>query len=345
MTGKLVERTQEAQSCFRDEWTVTSKFQLQPKTLAATWTSPFRSNQCDILRSMGCVKSKRSDSLAQNANSTDKFESKSKKSKGEKAYLVHSEIGSPESSPQVNPVLLEYAHRLSEEIVARAVQQWVEIDRRYSDIPYIECDVPWYGKWGWWRGKGWERVEMALVLTPEIQRVIQQGLQSGGSWEYLPAESWNMNELSLTQWWPTLGLDYTWIEPYEPSSSAAKALWSGSWFGDYLHQSWNHAWSKVSSIRYHLSQTLFVPSPRWCQLFCEKSNVPCCQWKSILSSDAAAQPRFTPLTAEVINRSLQNPPSFHQDRNTPSCLAPSGLTNGLKFSLNGLPWDAAAELQ
>ncbi|CAJ1078710.1 small membrane A-kinase anchor protein [Xyrichtys novacula] len=91
---------------------------------------------------MGCVKSKRSDSAAQNANSTDKFEGKSKKSKGEKAYLVHSEMGSPESSPQINPMLLEYAHRLSEEIVARAVQQWVEVDRRYSDIPYIECDVP-----------------------------------------------------------------------------------------------------------------------------------------------------------------------------------------------------------
>lgn len=88
---------------------------------------------------MGCVKSKRSDSSSQNANST---EGKGKKSKGEKAYLVHSDMGSPEISPPINPVLLEYAHRLSEEIVARAVQQWMEVDRRYSDIPYIECDVP-----------------------------------------------------------------------------------------------------------------------------------------------------------------------------------------------------------
>lgn len=88
---------------------------------------------------MGCVKSKRCDSAAQNANSTEKVEGKAR---GEKAYLVHSEVGSPENSPQVNPVLLEYAQRLSEEIVARAVQQWVEVDRRYSDIPYIECDVP-----------------------------------------------------------------------------------------------------------------------------------------------------------------------------------------------------------
>lgn len=91
---------------------------------------------------MGCVKSKKSNSAAQNANSTEKMEGKAKGSRGEKAYLVQSEVGSVESSPQVNPVLLEYAQRLSEEIVVRAVQQWVEVDRRYSDIPYIECDVP-----------------------------------------------------------------------------------------------------------------------------------------------------------------------------------------------------------
>ncbi|XP_008300343.1 small membrane A-kinase anchor protein [Stegastes partitus] len=91
---------------------------------------------------MGCVKSKRNDSAGQNANSTDKAEGKGKGTKGEKAYLVHSEMDSVENSPQVNPVLLEYAQKLSEEIVARAVQQWVEVDRRYSDIPYIECDVP-----------------------------------------------------------------------------------------------------------------------------------------------------------------------------------------------------------
>lgn len=91
---------------------------------------------------MGCVKSKKSDTLAQNANSTEKVESQVKDRKGESVYLVPSETGSPESSPQVNLVLLEYAHRLSEEIVVRAVQQWVEVDRRYSDIPYIECDVP-----------------------------------------------------------------------------------------------------------------------------------------------------------------------------------------------------------
>ncbi|KAM7407835.1 hypothetical protein PAMA_003548 [Pampus argenteus] len=91
---------------------------------------------------MGCVKSKRSDSAAQNANATEKLDGKTKGTKDEKAYLVHSEMDSAEDSPKVNPALLEYAQKLSEEIVTRAVQQWVEVDRRYGDIPYIECDVP-----------------------------------------------------------------------------------------------------------------------------------------------------------------------------------------------------------
>ncbi|XP_014839985.1 PREDICTED: small membrane A-kinase anchor protein [Poecilia mexicana] len=86
---------------------------------------------------MGCVKSKRSAAASQHANSTEG------KPAGEKAYLVGgSAPGLADGSPQVNAALLEYAQRLSEDIVARAVQQWLEVDSRYSDIPYIECDVP-----------------------------------------------------------------------------------------------------------------------------------------------------------------------------------------------------------
>ncbi|XP_076016668.1 small membrane A-kinase anchor protein [Genypterus blacodes] len=97
---------------------------------------------------MGCVKSKRSDSALQNANSSQqKLEGKAKGTKGEKVFLVHAETdaetdGGDGASPQVNPVLLDFAQKLSEEIVARAVQQWAEVEHRYSDIPYIECDVP-----------------------------------------------------------------------------------------------------------------------------------------------------------------------------------------------------------
>lgn len=87
------------------------------------------------------MKSKHRDPT-QNSSSSEKVDGKSGK-QGDKAVLVFSEIGSSvEDSVRVNPVLLDYAQRLSEEIVARAVQQWAEVDSRYSDIPYIECDVP-----------------------------------------------------------------------------------------------------------------------------------------------------------------------------------------------------------
>ncbi|XP_068602885.1 small membrane A-kinase anchor protein [Brachionichthys hirsutus] len=91
---------------------------------------------------MGCVKSKKSQSAARNANSTEKGEGGAKRWRRGGAYLVRSETGSPASGPRVDPALLDYAQRLSEEIVGRAVQQWVEVDRRYCDIPYIECDLP-----------------------------------------------------------------------------------------------------------------------------------------------------------------------------------------------------------
>lgn len=85
-----------------------------------------------LLRTMGCVKSKKKDSSEKGRGHRG----------GEKAYLVLTDQGPQDGLPPVNPVLLDYAQRLSEEIVSRAVQQWVEVDRRYIDIPYIECDVP-----------------------------------------------------------------------------------------------------------------------------------------------------------------------------------------------------------
>ncbi|XP_030642551.1 small membrane A-kinase anchor protein [Chanos chanos] len=89
---------------------------------------------------MGCVKSKRSEPSL-NASSAERVDGRPGRH-GEKAALVYSESGPMDDSLRVNPVLLDYAQRLSEEIVARAVQQWAEVDSRYSDIPYIECDVP-----------------------------------------------------------------------------------------------------------------------------------------------------------------------------------------------------------
>uniref|UniRef100_A0A4W4HJK4 Small membrane A-kinase anchor protein n=1 Tax=Electrophorus electricus TaxID=8005 RepID=A0A4W4HJK4_ELEEL len=86
---------------------------------------------------MGCIKSRYSDAV-QSSSSVEKVDGKPGRERGEKAVLVYAETGSVEVSSRVSPVLLDYAQRLSEEIVARAVQQWVEVDSRYSDIPYIE---------------------------------------------------------------------------------------------------------------------------------------------------------------------------------------------------------------
>ncbi|CAG08287.1 unnamed protein product [Tetraodon nigroviridis] len=80
---------------------------------------------------MGCVKSKKSAAEAAVGGAP-----------GEKARLVGPEEARAPGAPQAGPVLLDYAQRLSEEIVVRAVQQWAELDRRYGDIPYIECDAP-----------------------------------------------------------------------------------------------------------------------------------------------------------------------------------------------------------
>ncbi|KAL4635620.1 small membrane A-kinase anchor protein [Arapaima gigas] len=87
---------------------------------------------------MGCVKSKHSD-LTGSTKSARTADSRS--GKGDRASLVHSEAGPEVGPPHVDPMLLDYAQRLSEEIVSRAVQQWAELDSRYSDIPYIE----WWG--------------------------------------------------------------------------------------------------------------------------------------------------------------------------------------------------------
>ncbi|KAG2458728.1 small membrane A-kinase anchor protein-like [Polypterus senegalus] len=83
---------------------------------------------------MGCVKSKQSGAL-QNANAAE-----GKKSE-EEATLVNSDPLSAQAH-LVHPLLLDYAQRLSEEIVSKAVQQWADFESKYGDIPYIESDVP-----------------------------------------------------------------------------------------------------------------------------------------------------------------------------------------------------------
>ncbi|XP_036395815.1 small membrane A-kinase anchor protein-like [Megalops cyprinoides] len=90
---------------------------------------------------MGCVRSKHR-GLPQNARSARNTDGRAGEQVDERSALVEAEAGPGQDSLQVNPFLLDYAQRLSEEIVARAMQQWAEADSRYSDIPYIECDLP-----------------------------------------------------------------------------------------------------------------------------------------------------------------------------------------------------------
>lgn len=42
-----------------------------------------------------------------------------------------------------NTAVLDFAHRLSLEILDQAVKQWAVAESKYSDIPFIESDEPW----------------------------------------------------------------------------------------------------------------------------------------------------------------------------------------------------------
>uniref|UniRef100_A0A8D2IUI8 Small membrane A-kinase anchor protein n=1 Tax=Varanus komodoensis TaxID=61221 RepID=A0A8D2IUI8_VARKO len=57
----------------------------------------------------------------------------------EKASLLQGKSGAPSSA---NAVVLDFAHRLSLEILDQAVKQWAITESKYSDIPFIESDEP-----------------------------------------------------------------------------------------------------------------------------------------------------------------------------------------------------------
>ncbi|XP_062045233.1 small membrane A-kinase anchor protein [Lepus europaeus] len=52
---------------------------------------------------------------------------------------VKEEVKEP---PGTNVVIFEYAHRLSQEILHDALQQWARNNIKYYDIPYIESECP-----------------------------------------------------------------------------------------------------------------------------------------------------------------------------------------------------------
>ncbi|NWV58409.1 SMAKA protein, partial [Daphoenositta chrysoptera] len=87
---------------------------------------------------MGCIKSKAA-FQGSNAVQDERLGGGSEGCAGEKSSLlaVEAEARGPQSA-----TVLDYAQRLSREILEQAVQQWALTESKYSDIPFIESDVP-----------------------------------------------------------------------------------------------------------------------------------------------------------------------------------------------------------
>ncbi|NXG27707.1 SMAKA protein, partial [Dromaius novaehollandiae] len=87
---------------------------------------------------MGCIKSKDAFS-GSNAIQDERIGEGNEGCTGEKSSLIAVKLD--EKGPSSSTVL-DYAHRLSWEILDQAVKQWAVTESKYSDIPFIESDVP-----------------------------------------------------------------------------------------------------------------------------------------------------------------------------------------------------------
>ncbi|XP_054829265.1 small membrane A-kinase anchor protein [Eublepharis macularius] len=58
---------------------------------------------------------------------------------GGDAPLIH---GKPVVTSSMSTVILDFAHRLSQEILDQAMTRWAVTESKYSDIPFIESDMP-----------------------------------------------------------------------------------------------------------------------------------------------------------------------------------------------------------
>ncbi|NXP69137.1 SMAKA protein, partial [Chloropsis cyanopogon] len=86
---------------------------------------------------MGCIKSK---AAFQGSNAVqDERIGGGGEGTGEKSSLLA--VPAEEKGPS-STIVLDYAHRLSREILEQAVKQWAVTESKYSDIPFIESDVP-----------------------------------------------------------------------------------------------------------------------------------------------------------------------------------------------------------
>ncbi|XP_025903646.1 small membrane A-kinase anchor protein [Nothoprocta perdicaria] len=87
---------------------------------------------------MGCIKSKNAFSSSHTIQD-ERIGTANSGGPGEKSFLMAAKLdGKGPSSSTV----LDYAHRLSQDILDQALKQWAVTERKYSDIPFIESDVP-----------------------------------------------------------------------------------------------------------------------------------------------------------------------------------------------------------
>ncbi|XP_017683989.1 PREDICTED: small membrane A-kinase anchor protein [Lepidothrix coronata] len=87
---------------------------------------------------MGCIKSKAA-CQGSKAIPDEKIGGGTEGCTGEKSSLIAVKVD--EKGPS-STIVLDYAQRLSREILEQAVKQWAVTESKYSDIPFIESDVP-----------------------------------------------------------------------------------------------------------------------------------------------------------------------------------------------------------
>ncbi|NWU46153.1 SMAKA protein, partial [Hylia prasina] len=87
---------------------------------------------------MGCIKSKAA-FQGSGAVQDERLGGGGEGCAGEKSSLLAVKV--EEKGPS-STIVLDYAHRLSHEILEQAVRQWAVTESKYSDIPFIESDVP-----------------------------------------------------------------------------------------------------------------------------------------------------------------------------------------------------------
>lgn len=99
------------------------------------------------LHNMGCMKSKQTFPFPTTLESEKRHESEENFMPEERLLLrmpslvnVKEEVKEP-LGPEI--VVFEFAHRLSQEILSDALQQWAGNHLKYYDIPYIESEGPW----------------------------------------------------------------------------------------------------------------------------------------------------------------------------------------------------------